>query len=467
MLKSPAHVDLDVGGEGTAHQQTSLPGPPSSQTSPPLPSHPPSAMVEDSQPPAQAPEVEGGRPRRQCRLPARYRDNLPEPAPISITPTDEMRQPSEAPAPLLPRIRLIVRDSICTMANTFGLWREYLHRPSFDPDSFVPSDDLAPAGEAQTDHGIQETSSAGCEPSPRSPSRNPTVNLLLDWQNTGSELKSNGEVNKLVDVLRNPDFSVEELVGFDAARENRQQDQQDKKSPEFKGFQETTVKIDVPSGEKNVPSTTLEVPGLHHRKLTTVIRSAFESPLASKFHYSPFKLFHQPASSKLPERVYSELYNSDAFIKEHDRVQRAPVPEQESDCKLEKVVAALMFWSDATHLANFGTAKLWPIYMFLGNLSKYTRAEPTSNACYHIAYIPSLADSFQDALASIHAKWNTQKKQILAHCRRELVHGIWRIVLDDDFLHAYKYGIVIKCHDGVVRRVYPRIFTYSADYPEK
>jgi hypothetical protein len=345
-----------------------------------------------------------------------------------------------------------------------GLWREYLHRPSFDPDSFVPSDDLAPAGEAQADRDIQETSSAGCEPSP---STNSTVNLLLDWQNTGSELKSNGEVNKLVDVLRNPDFSIEELVGFDAARENRRRDQQDKKSPELKGFQETTVKIDVPSGDKNVPPTTLEVPGLHHRKLTTAIRSAFESPLASKFHYSPFKLFHQPASSELPERVYSELYNSDAFIKEHDRVQRAPVPEQESDCKLEKVVAALMFWSDATHLANFGTAKLWPIYMFLGNLSKYTRAEPTSNACCHIAYIPSLADSFQDALASIHAKWNTQKKQILTHCRRELVHGVWRIILDDDFLHAYKYGIVIKCHDGVVRRVYPRIFTYSADYPEK
>jgi hypothetical protein len=348
------------------------------------------------------------------------------------------------------------------MANAFGLWREYLHRPSFDPDSFVPSNDLALAGEAQTD--IQEISSAGREPSPP---KNSTVDLLLDWQNTGSELKSNGEVNKLVDVLRHPDFSIEELAGFDAARENRRWDQQDKKSPELKGFQETTVKIEVPSGDKNVSSTTLEVPGLHHRKLTTIIRSAFESPLASKFHYSPFKLFHQPANSKLPQRVYSELYNSDAFIKEHDLVQRAPVPEQESDCKLEKVVAALMFWSDATLLANFGTAKLWPIYMFLGNLSKYTRAEPTSNACYHIAYIPSLADSFQDALASIHVKWNTQKKQILAHCRRELVHGVWRIVLDDDFLHAYKYGIVIKCHDGVMRRVYPRIFTYSADYPEK
>ncbi len=103
------------------------------------------------------------------------------------------------------------------MANTFGLWREYLHCPSFDPDSFVPSDDLAPAGEAQTDYNIQETSSAGCKPSP---SMNPIVNLLLDWQNTGSELKSNSEVNKLVDVLRNPDFLIEELVGFDAAHKN-------------------------------------------------------------------------------------------------------------------------------------------------------------------------------------------------------------------------------------------------------
>jgi hypothetical protein len=132
MLESSAYLDPDIGVEGTSPRQTSpLPPSPNSFR---LPSHPPS---EDSQPPAQAPEVEGGRPRREHRLPARYRDNLPEPAPI-ITPTDEMSPLLEAPAPFLPRIRLIVRDSIRTMANAFGLWREYLYRPSFDPDSFVP-----------------------------------------------------------------------------------------------------------------------------------------------------------------------------------------------------------------------------------------------------------------------------------------------------------------------------------------
>ena len=40
-------------------------------------------------------------------------------------------------------------------------------------------------------------------------------------------------------------------------------------------------------------------------------------------------------------------------------------------------------------------------------------------------------------------------------------------LLDDKFIEAYRNGIVIRCHNGVLRRIYPRIFTYSADYPEK
>lgn len=55
----------------------------------------------------------------------------------------------------------------------------------------------------------------------------------------------------------------------------------------------------------------------------------------------------------------------------------------------------------------------------------------------------------------------------MAHCRRELVHEVWKILLDEDFLHAYRFGMVIECIDGQERRIYPRIFTYSADYPEK
>ena len=416
-------------------------------------------------------DIPGHRPQRKRRIPARYRDCLPEPEPAQILnkPTTETQLllPQTPSTSILPRIRLIVRDTIQTMANIFGLWREYPHRPSYDPDHSVPLDSLATPphhNRVSQDSGVAQ-SNKGDQPKPAL--SNPSVDLLLHWQNSGSGSKSHAEMDRLVEFLHHPDFSVDELPKkFSAARENRKREQEEK-SPYLKGFQETSVKIEVPSGDKDTPPQFIELPGLHFRKLTTVIQAAFTSPLASKFHYSPFRLFHKCPNSGEEQRVFSELYNSDAFLKEHDLVQRAALPPDGLDCKREKMVAALMFWSDSTHLTNFGTAKLWPIYMFLGNLSKYIRSEPSSQACYHLAYIPSLPDSFQDILGSIHARWNTQKKSILTHCRRELMHAVWRILLDDDFLHAYKYGIVIKCCDGIERRVYPRIFTYSADYPEK
>jgi hypothetical protein len=112
------------------------------------------------------------------------------------------------------------------MANTFGLWRKYPHCPSFDPNSFVPSYDLKTVSEAQTD--IDKTLCPGSVPSTL---KNLTVDLLLDWQNTGSELKYNGEVNRLVqDILRHPDFSVKDLGGFDMACENQKWDERDEKA---------------------------------------------------------------------------------------------------------------------------------------------------------------------------------------------------------------------------------------------
>lgn len=51
--------------------------------------------------------------------------------------------------------------------------------------------------------------------------------------------------------------------------------------------------------------------------------------------------------------------------------------------------------------------------------------------------------------------------------KRELMQKIWVLLLDDAFLDAWRTGIVILCGDGIRRRVFPRVFTYSADYPEK
>lgn len=173
-----------------------------------------------------------GRPQRQRRLPARYRDCLPEPAPAILSPIEP--QATTETQPLLPRIRLVVRDSMQTMVNAFGLWRQYLHRPTFDPDNMVPSTDLRLAnttGRLETQSPVEVTTTTS--------KKNATVDLLLQWQNTGSELKSNGELNRLADVLRHPDFSVKDLGEFDATRENRLRDKEDEKSPVLMGFQES------------------------------------------------------------------------------------------------------------------------------------------------------------------------------------------------------------------------------------
>jgi hypothetical protein len=49
----------------------------------------------------------------------------------------------------------------------------------------------------------------------------------------------------------------------------------------------------------------------------------------------------------------------------------------------------------------------------------------------------------------------------------DLMQQIWLLILDDDFVEAYIHGMLITCSDGVKRRIFPRIFTYAADYPEK
>jgi len=48
-----------------------------------------------------------------------------------------------------------------------------------------------------------------------------------------------------------------------------------------------------------------------------------------------------------------------------------------------------------------------------------------------------------------------------------MYHAQWSIILDDEFLEAYRHGMVVKCYDQICRRFYPRIFTHSADYKEK
>jgi hypothetical protein len=200
-----------------------------------------------------------------------------------------------------------------------------------------------------------------------------------------------------------------------------------------------------------------------------------------QFHFELYELHWQCVNHVGPVRVQGELYVSPAFVDANRELQDLP---GEPGCDLPRVIAALMFWSNATQLTAFGNTKLWPLYMFFGNESKYQRCKPTCHLCEHIAYFQTvsmnsvnyyieliflcqLPDSFKEFPSSQTAGGKAPSSAFMTHCHREFFHEQWKVILDDNFIEAWKHGIVILCPDGIMRRFYPRIFTYSADYPEK
>jgi hypothetical protein len=56
---------------------------------------------------------------------------------------------------------------------------------------------------------------------------------------------------------------------------------------------------------------------------------------------------------------------------------------------------------------------------------------------------------------------------MLTHLKRELTHAVWKFLMDDEFIHAYVYGLVSKLRDGIERLSFPRFMIYAMDYQEK
>jgi hypothetical protein len=225
---------------------------------------------------------------------------------------------------------------------------------------------------------------------PPFPFANMSIYRLMTWMNSGSHQKSEIEVTRLVkDVLQAEDFDSKDLDGFLVRQGLRALDSTGKNGtitfPD--DWLETDITLDIPTKSKDDPSMSFSIPGFHYRPLVAVIRSAFADIQANAFHLLPFKRLWKDPLDGHQERVFDELYTSDSWLEAQDELQKQP---REPGCSLERVIAGLMFFSDATHLAMFGTAKAWPLYLYFGNLTKYARAAPKSGACHLVGFLPSV-----------------------------------------------------------------------------
>jgi hypothetical protein len=202
---------------------------------------------------------------------------------------------------------------------------------------------------------------------------------------------SENKVSSLVkDVMMADDYDPRDLENFSIRRSLRELDKDEKgKRVTFPDdWIETCVTINIPTKSKEDDPQLYTIPGFHYRPLTEVIRAAFSDIQAKAFHLLPFQRFWKDPLDGHQERIFDEFYTSDAWLEAQDSLQKLP---KEPGCSLERVIAGLMLFSDATHLANFGTAKAWPLYMYFGNLTKYARSSPLSGACHLVGFLPSVS----------------------------------------------------------------------------
>ncbi|KAL5531050.1 hypothetical protein ACEPAG_3926 [Sanghuangporus baumii] len=344
-------------------------------------------------------------------------DHAPPPPPIPVAPSPPVPVLESGPPVSLPEPASRPRPHVpyTSPQDDYELYRVYPDRPIDDPDSSLELDDVCdaenfdvPLKDSHIPFLLQYVKTF-C-----APFDNISTFLLTDWANREVEKKTYEEIDYLVqNVLLHPDFKIEDLRNYVAKREHDRLDNytagqnitskfQDLTDAD--GWREGLVKLKLPAedrkrrpaGEEEAPS--LEIGGIYYRPFLETVYKALDDSNAPPFHYSPYREYWNT------ERIYGELYSSDAWLEAHKEVQA-----KSKEDGIENSVLPILLYSDSTHLANFGTASLWPLYMYLGGHSRYVHRKTSESTCHHLAYIPSLPASIQDEYKNIFGRGASAK----------------------------------------------------------
>jgi hypothetical protein len=233
----------------------------------------------------------------------------------------------------------------------------------------------------------------------------------MSWYYNGSSTKSYADIDKLIhNVIRQDNFKASDFAAsFSIAHEAERMDNAERSNISAKydkskhlpfkpedGWIKASVSIPVPcdgvkfKSEEEAPQFVVD--GIWYWQPLEVIKLAFSEPAAEKFHITPFKEYWKPSNDEPEERIYSETYTGDVFNEEYETLHTTS--REGPNAQLEPFIAGIHFYSDATHLANFGTASLYPMYMYVGNRSQYLQAKPSEFTAHHIAYIPKVFNDF-------------------------------------------------------------------------
>ena len=358
------------------------------------------------------------------RLPKRFRDMLPEP-PMPLPPQDvdfldDALQTNSSPCLLVtPNIQTSEADvtaqsarpssksctTLTTQKNSFGLFRVY------DVES-IPNandpEDQSGAGPLLA-HGLNAPMSPALSGSVDAfhPYPNESSWLIGDWYWNQGAQKSKQNFKKLVEIITSSAFRSEDLhqtnwTAIDRQLGSLESDHDPSQTTSMAAGSEEweavdgswmrrliTISVPFPRSCLHPGPRNYTISSFYRWSLLSIIREVLSDPARCRyFRFEPYSLRWKRSGNTEDIGVHGELFTSQTFIAAHRDLQSAPLDP--SGCTLPRRIVALMLWSDATQLTAFGDAKLWPLYVYFGNESKYERCTPNANLCSHAAYFQTV-----------------------------------------------------------------------------
>ncbi|GAB1521016.1 hypothetical protein RhiTH_004106 [Rhizoctonia solani] len=181
------------------------------------------------------------------------------------------------------------------------------------------------------------------------------------------------------------------------------------------------------------------------RDIISITRE-FLSDASFKNHiqYKPCRIY---TSAKKTERVYGEMYSSDWYWNQTENLVR-------EGKRNATVLGMIVATNQTTVLMICGGQKVYPVYVLFGNLDKAWRRKPSKHGMYLLGYLP--IELFEDIAD------NDERQQL----KMELVHRAMEKMFQP-LREALEEGVEMWCPDGRLRRIFPRIAAYTADWPEQ
>ncbi|KAG6917708.1 hypothetical protein DXG01_001359 [Tephrocybe rancida] len=307
------------------------------------------------------------------------RDILPQP-PTPLLPPTPIAEPhppsvivvSSVPPSANAATATVTPTHVDSAANVFGVFRRYHHSPdpTHDPEAAVgitSLSNLRPVVAGAT------SSTSLFDPYP-----NEASFQLGHWFWAKGGQKSQESFCHLIGIVRAESFQPLDIWDINWPNINAWlglnswDDSKEEWEDEDASWKVSPVPLRIPFHRftDNPGVRDFIVRSFYHCSLVEVIREklTLKKQDIRHFHIDPHELYWQQGESQEPVCLYGEMYTSPSFLSAYQALQDSP---PEPGCMLAQYVVGIMLWSDATHLTDFGTSRLTPVYLYFSNESKY------------------------------------------------------------------------------------------------